>query len=348
MSREEIEKLLGGYATDTLDAAERRALYEAALEDQELFDALAKEQALREVLQDPPARQQLIQALGPARDSLAAGAWRWLRRPALLAGGLAAVLIAAGLVLLLQPKPAARREAIMARAIAPAPEAAPPASGAAPVRVFRAPAATRKPQRLMRPSEPPTLSSSNEVQAPELALPAPTATAALPASSTPSAPLPSAAQRPVTVGLLSGRAMLPMAKVKQAKAAAGVAGNPSLSYSLLLEGANGAYLPAAPDAVFHPGDSVRIQAEPNDTGYIYLFQKNAAGAWNTVAGLPAEKGQRYVLPSSGGLESDQPAQLELLLLFSRREQATLQTADLDSLAATAQPQTAFRIVLEFR
>lgn len=342
MSREEIEKLLGGYATDTLDAAERRALYEAALEDQELFDALAKEQALREVLQDPPARQQLIQALGPAPDTLGAGAWRWLRRPALLAGGLAAVLIAAGLVLLLQPKPAARREAIMAEAIPPRPEAAPPASSAAPARVFRAPAATRKLQPLARPPKPPTLSSSNEVQAPELALPA------QPAAAAPAAPPPSAAPRPVTVGLLSGQAVLPMAKLKQAKAVASLAAKPGLRYSLLLEGANGAYLPAAPDAVFHPGDSVRIQVEPNDSGYIYLFEKNAAGAWNTVADLPAEKGQRYVLPPSGGLESDQPAQLELLLLFSRSEQTTLQTADLDSLAATAPPQTVFRIALEFR
>jgi len=335
MSREEIEKLLGGYATDTLDAAERRALYEAALEDQELFDALAKEQALREVLQDPPARQQLIQALGPARDSLAAGAWRWLRRPALLAGGLAALLIAAGLVVLRQPKPAARREAIMARAIAPTPETGPPASSAAPERVFRAPAATRKLQPLARPPKPPTLSSSNEVQAPEVPLPAEPV------------PLPAAAARQV-VGLPTGQAMLPMAKVKQAKAVASLAAKAGLTYSLLLEGGNGEYLPAAPGAVFHPGDSVRIQVEPNDSGHIYLFQKSDPSTWNTVANMPVEKGQRYVLPSKGGLESDQPAQLELLLLFSRSGQTTLQTADLDSLAATAPPQTALRIALEFR
>ena len=60
MSREEIQKLLGGYATDTLSEAERRALFEAALEDQELFDALAKEQALREVFEDPRQLRVLI------------------------------------------------------------------------------------------------------------------------------------------------------------------------------------------------------------------------------------------------------------------------------------------------
>ena len=95
MSREEIQKLLGGYATDTLSAAERSALFEAALEDQELFDALAKEQALRDVLQDVSAREQLIAALGPAREPFARRAWRWLPQPAALAmaGGMLAVLI---------------------------------------------------------------------------------------------------------------------------------------------------------------------------------------------------------------------------------------------------------------
>src|ERR1035438_3145904 len=100
MSREEIQKLLGGYATDTLSEAERRALFEAAIEDQELFDALAKEQALRDVLHDPSARQQLIEALGPAREPVAARAWRWLRQPAALAmaGGMAGLLILARVV----------------------------------------------------------------------------------------------------------------------------------------------------------------------------------------------------------------------------------------------------------
>src|ERR1700683_2227249 len=97
MSRQEIQKLLGGYATDTLSEAERSALFAAGIEDQELFDALAKEQALRDVRQDPSARQQLIVALGPAP----ARHWlRWLRQPAVLAmaGGMAAPLIVARLL----------------------------------------------------------------------------------------------------------------------------------------------------------------------------------------------------------------------------------------------------------
>ncbi len=40
MTQDEIRRLLGGYATNTLTDGERTALFEAALEDQELFDAL--------------------------------------------------------------------------------------------------------------------------------------------------------------------------------------------------------------------------------------------------------------------------------------------------------------------
>jgi hypothetical protein len=63
MSREDVHKLLGGYATGTLTSEERQALFEAALQDQELFDALAREQALREVLEDPAARAHLLAAI---------------------------------------------------------------------------------------------------------------------------------------------------------------------------------------------------------------------------------------------------------------------------------------------
>jgi hypothetical protein len=63
MKREDIRKLLGGYATGTLTAEERQALFEAALDDQELFDALTKEQPLRDLLEDPAARARLLAAL---------------------------------------------------------------------------------------------------------------------------------------------------------------------------------------------------------------------------------------------------------------------------------------------
>ncbi len=97
MSPEDIRKLLGGYATGTLTTEEEEALFAAALEDQELFDALAREQSLRDLLRDPAARAELLGALdGPATRP--GGFWQWVRRPmvaGLATAGVAAIAIVA-------------------------------------------------------------------------------------------------------------------------------------------------------------------------------------------------------------------------------------------------------------
>jgi hypothetical protein len=338
MSREEIEKLLGGYATDTLSEAERRALFEAALDDRELFAELAKEQALRELLQDPPARQQLLEALSPAREPLGARAWRWLRRPAVLAmaGGLAALLIVAGL--LLRSRQAARKEEVVVVAdeisqpqapTAVTPRAKKPAPAGAAVETKRK-LKRPLPRSLQSPESQP-LNSRNQLPPSAFPLVQP-------------APPPPAASRPGGFGMPANGAVGALVSPQMAKARA-PAPNPSVKYTLLLMGADGAYSPAPPDAVFHTGDSAAIQVEPNEAGFLYLFQKDA-GVWNSIAGVPAEKGQRYVLPS-GGIQSASPGNLDLMLVFSRREQADFQTADVDSLVANA-GQGVYRIAVEFR
>ena len=79
MTQEEIRKLLGGYATDALSADERRVLFEAALEDQELFNALQNEDALRELLADPVSRAQVRKALEPSKSTRPEFVWRrWI------------------------------------------------------------------------------------------------------------------------------------------------------------------------------------------------------------------------------------------------------------------------------
>ena len=61
------------------------------------------------------------------------------------------------------------------------------------------------------------------------------------------------------------------------------ASNLGVRYSLLLKGADGEYAPARLAAEFHPGDSVRLRLEPNDSGYLYLFQRDAAGGWRLAS-----------------------------------------------------------------
>jgi hypothetical protein len=99
MSDHELEKLLGGFAADTLTPEEKQALYTAALQDQHLFNALVDEQVLRETLGNPEVRLKLLASLKQPRpsDSGSPLSWvEWFRRPAglALAGGLSAAALA--------------------------------------------------------------------------------------------------------------------------------------------------------------------------------------------------------------------------------------------------------------
>jgi hypothetical protein len=110
-----LERLLGGYATGTLTEEERRALYQAALRDQMLFNALADEQALKELLDDPESRRRLLRALEPVvihgRAAAAFPAWPpreatgWRRCPMWAWAGGLAVAVIAGIVVWHQWQP---------------------------------------------------------------------------------------------------------------------------------------------------------------------------------------------------------------------------------------------------
>jgi len=369
MSREEIQKLLGGYATGTLSDAEQRTLFEAALEDQELFDALAKEQALRDVMQDPFARGQLLDALGPASEPLAARAWRWLRQPAALAtaGGLAALLIVAGLALR-QAKPPAHREVLVAQA--PKPPAQDIVS--APAEVFEPPPPKRKAKKLPLPTPPAIHERANiagRLPAPAPAAPAP----GLPHSEQKQTtqtdfagrgePTAGAGAASLTISAASAlqsteiarqlydrpnQETLTMRTGDMAKArakpmlrngaASPQASNLGVRYSVLLRGPDGEYAPARLDAVFHVGDAVRLRLEPNDGGYVYLFQRNSTGGLRLASTQHVERGQTCNLPAGGPLQYDEPGRKQLLLVFSRRQQpelAALATAELEALASGA-------------
>jgi len=88
MTREEAQKLLGGYATGNLSREQQQALFEAALDDQQLFDALAAEQPLHDLLSDDAARRQLLAGI----DRPAPRRRWWLIPGVALAATAAAVL----------------------------------------------------------------------------------------------------------------------------------------------------------------------------------------------------------------------------------------------------------------
>jgi hypothetical protein len=135
ISKDEARKLLGGYATGSLSEAERTALFQAALEDQDLFDELAGEQVLKEVLDEPGARQRLVAALEPPRKHRA---WLWAT-----AATTAAVAVVIGVVVS-QRTPEAPPQQIARVMKSPEPVAAPVAPSPADTRAPAPPAAQRK------------------------------------------------------------------------------------------------------------------------------------------------------------------------------------------------------------
>jgi len=127
MTQDEIRKLLGDYATNALSAQERKALFEAALDDQDLFNALQDEDALRELLADPVTRAQVRQALAAPRDARRRTFWsrRWMFGVAIPA--VAAVIVIALMNRAKPPEPVAPPVQIAAKQAPPAPAAAAPA-----------------------------------------------------------------------------------------------------------------------------------------------------------------------------------------------------------------------------
>ena len=127
MNPADIRKLLGGYAAGTLTEEERRALFEAALTDQDLFNELAREQALKELLEDPGARRQLLAALEEKPGFV--DRWRaWMGRPVawVAAGSLAVVALLVVVVVRRAEPPLAPEPVITAKLEAPALPATPP------------------------------------------------------------------------------------------------------------------------------------------------------------------------------------------------------------------------------
>ncbi|HEU4950317.1 MAG TPA: hypothetical protein VFT46_00075 [Holophagaceae bacterium] len=146
------EQLLGGHAAGILTAAEREALYAAALEDQALFDALADEEALRELLADPAARARLLKALQPRP------ARPFWRRPGVLA--LAAGLIGAAWVGLLREPAKDLAERQTRPELAPTAPSAPRAAEAPRVLAEPAPAPIPRRNRLGKVAPAPAPSPS--------------------------------------------------------------------------------------------------------------------------------------------------------------------------------------------
>lgn len=312
MAERDLEKLLGGFATDTLTAEERRALFEAALRDQALFDALADEQALKELLTDPVYRWRILAALErpPATTaaSWAARFMEWFRRPAnlALAGGLAAAVVAIVVGTRLYEETLRTSVPPMA-----AEDAKPPTQAPAPASTEQharqeprklvpksEPAAPAAPARAIAPREEQKATPEQEQPAPLAGRPAPRADAPSPAAP-PSAlqqaePAPAPTIRAFgAVGspLVSARALFygegrrTGAETPSGRAAEKASGAEpdsgakplGLRYSFVVRSRDGRDVEVAPSTAFTKRDHPHLTIETNDRGYLFVWHEERPG-----------------------------------------------------------------------
>jgi hypothetical protein len=287
---DDVRKLLGGYATGTLSDEEKQFLYNAALQDDELFAALADEQALKELLDDGAVRAQLLRATEEPKFSLAGAFREWFDQPkakALVATG--AVLIAIiGFNTMRQPVEEKQEQVAEVRQQAPS----------APEPISQSPTQPKRP--VARKATKPKVEKDEPVilQAP-----------------TPEGPPPQPAEtlaRGVVGGAVSGVRAAPMRFKEQASADSSL----PLRYELLLKEADGEFRPVPAGHAFTTGDLLRIRVTSTRNGAVAV---STPGQATVSGGVTAN--QATSLPSSGGIVINADTRA-LVLSFAADDAAT--------------------------
>jgi hypothetical protein len=300
MNRGEIEKLLGGYATGTLTDQERRTLLGAALEDQELFNALGNEEALRELLSDPVSLAKLRAALEPARQT------GWFSRPLpwALAGSCAAALLTIGIAWRLldtTPPPAPAEMAKLSPAVT---GRAPSESVPAPVLPQQpAPRAARRDAPVQR-TKPAAVQPRAEAEAEKKA--GKTAEARSEQVETAQRALSGRATFAVTDSVAE-RAIVPMRSAAPSASALlpVYQTHPAFDCKILRRTDAGLWEETPPDSAFGRGDAVRLAIVSRTDAELEVRQRTQDGVWRPVSPAGHQRiqaGAVYTLPPAGQFE----------------------------------------------
>ncbi|MGD0298796.1 MAG: hypothetical protein ABSE86_16955 [Bryobacteraceae bacterium] len=359
MTHDEIRKLLGGYATNSLTDTERQALFEAALEDQELFNALHQEQALKELLADPLSRAEIRQALEKPR---AARPHWWIWTAA--ASAVAAAVIVALIIRPRPPEPIQQYASVQtgkpttvqpndrverdAKAV-PAPVRARASAGKPTVRARSSLAQNERKDELQSatvpaaPTAPPPAVLTGSQQA-GLQAPRPNA-------------IPSQSRAANANGLNQQSADQAANSIRDqeqnqaspAQASGAVGGLISKSefmpvrYTLLKRDADGTYRRLPPDAGLKAGDAVRVMVTPMSSGYLSLSRRDASGEWTRVfpqagPGIAVTANTDFIIPDSPIDVTDTDQTLRLTLQPSLLDAgAKLRTSQLKKELTAAAP-----------
>jgi hypothetical protein len=346
MNHEQARKLLGGYATNSLTEAERKALFEAALDDQELFDALQQEEALKELLADPVSRNQVQHALAQAPASDATGAAWWSRR--WVWGGLTAAVAATVLIVSVirsnePPKEMARVQSTPQMSVQDSTPAIPTPDEP---RLKQPEPAPRKVLRAARAAQPANGRTSTGAVSNAVTLQAPAAAAAPPVPPPPpqeTATFGQQAQQGRSQGTIQGQIGAQAQSFREeqlardgerpraAKATSGGGGfavapglvadykGPLLQYLFAKRDTTGADSPLPAGARPQPGDAIRLTVMPGVQGYLSLYQLDASGDWKRLfpaaeQGLLVSANSPQTIPDSPIIVTTAEQKLRLMLV----------------------------------
>lgn len=320
---ENIQHLLGGYASGTLTPEEQQRLFEAAMDDQELFDALANEQALKEILDDPESRGYLRKALAEVPQKSSKLAWWW---PAAglstIAAGIAVFLLVSvqqKTVSVVPETQVAQTE--VSKEMAQNKDAVPrPVPAPQPARKFEQPQPKRdEPVEIAAAPAPPVVAEAEAKEAPKTSAPAVFASAPPPpppASSAQSASILFLQPRAFGVagGVAPGAAMASRTRAATASApaperqakkaadtadkaesltvAAGPVANAGIRYRIFRRNSQGEFVETRLDTRFEDGDEIQLLVEANAPGTLSLLLRNAQGWRPLPQGAMAANGLR--------------------------------------------------------
>jgi len=306
MKRGDAEKLLGGYAAGTLTPEEREALFAAALEDQQLYEALVREEPVRELFADPAARAQLLAALDGVPKP-------WYYRE-----------VHPGIILA-----AASTVAIVTLGVKFWPvRTAPPVNVVAQAELPQ-PAKSDLPTQLLFQAQPADARRAPQLPAPPVIAAAPAAPQLEPAAEAVLA-LSSARPTPPEVSAPGGAAsgnILPKTVALRTAATASLA----LRYTILRKLPTAEFSPVDPRQELEAGDETVIRLEPAESGFLYVLERSATGEWRPIVSDRVEASVPYTVPKNGTFRAEGSGPREFLVQFSRQPQA---------LSGRGQPATA--------
>jgi hypothetical protein len=267
------------------------------LEDQQLFEALAREEPLRELLEDAGARTRLLASLGAAREP-------WYYRPLglipILATASAAIIVAAIVYWwpARRPGPIQVAQVVTQAVVAPSQKAfvPPPRPRAA---------------RTVLPSELPPM------------LPAPVY-----------APLPrvlaevkTAPPQPMAMQSASARvsAVMPFQSNLAARPQAPI-NLPApfgLRYSVVKTLPTGELTEVDAKQELERNDEVAIRFQANQGGYLYVLEQDPQKNWQPFASQRIQPAMPVMVPPQGSLHAESAGNREFFVVFSRQPQTSL-------------------------